>query len=518
MDFSAKRFFMSWFMFWAVVAAAAVWYLTPIRQHIKLGIDLVGGTYITLDVKVEKAVEHELREKMQSLVELLKDKDKKAPAIHKVEGHTINLGFETEMEASDASLIVRDDLKGEYTSTVSGAVVKVEMKSEKVAAIKRWAQESNIEVLNTRLRKIGVEEITVVPKGDRSIIVELPDVDDPAQAKALIGTPAMLEFKLVEKTGSSKEEILEEFGGDLPDGMIVIPDKSSTKSKPLYHLVTEFADVGGRDLRDAFADIRDISRGVAVSFRLSPEGGKKFHDLTRKNIGKPLAAILDGRAVSVATINSAIQSEGQITGNFSQDQAKELAMLLKSGAFVAPVDFAEERRIGPSLGAESIQKGVMSCLIGLGLVFVFGLFYYKVSGLFAFIALIFNLILTLLGLSLFGATLTLPGIAGMVLTVGMAIDASILIYEKIKELIKGGAGIRTAVKEGFSDAMVVILDANITTFIVGIVLFKFGTGPIKGFAVTMMLGIISTLITGLFFLRSLFSFMLDNTKVKDLSI
>ncbi len=193
-------------------------------------------------------------------------------------------------------------------------------------------------------------------------------------------------------------------------------------------------------------------------------------------------------------------------------------MLLKSGAFVAPVEFAEERRIGPSLGAESIKTGVMSCLIGLGLVLVFGMFYYKVSGLFAFLALMFNLILTLLGLSLFGATLTLPGIAGMVLTVGMAIDASILIYEKIKELLKGGAGIRTAVKDGFSDAMVVILDANITTFIVGIVLFKFGSGPIKGFAVTMMLGIISTLITGLFFLRSIFSFMLENTRVKKLSI
>jgi preprotein translocase subunit SecD len=517
MDFSARRFFMSWFMFWVAVAAVSVWFLHPIRKHIKLGIDLVGGTYITLDVKVDKAVEHELREKQKSLVELLKEKDKKAPTSQKVDGNSILLTFDNGMDASDSSLAIRDDLAG-YSSSVSGSVVAVEMKSEKVNSIKRWALESNIEVLNTRLSKIGVEEITVVSKGEKSIIVELPDVDDPAQAKALIGTPAMLEFKLVEKSGSSKEEILEEYGGDLPDGMVIIPDKDSTKSKPHYHLVSEYAEVGGRDLRDSYADIRDVSRGVAVAFKLSPVGGKKFHEMTRKNIGKPLAAILDGRAISVATIQSAIQTEGQITGSFSQDQAKELAMLLKSGAFVAPVEFAEERRIGPSLGAESIKKGVMSCLIGLGLVLVFGMFYYKVSGIFAFLALMFNLILTLLGLSLFGATLTLPGIAGMVLTVGMAIDASILIYEKIKELLKGGAGIRTAVKDGFSDAMVVILDANITTFIVGIVLFKFGSGPIKGFAVTMMLGIISTLITGLFFLRSIFSFMLENTRVKKLSI
>lgn len=508
---------MSWFMFWVVVAAASLWWLYPIRNSIKLGIDLVGGTYITLDVKVDKAVEHELREKQQAFVETLKDKDKKVPTSQKVEGNSIVLTFENEMDASEASLAVREDLAG-YTSSLSGSTLTVTMKHEKITSIRRWAVDSNIEVLNSRLSKIGVEEITVAPKGDRSIIIELPDVDDPAKAKALIGTPAMLEFKLVEKSGASKEEILEEFGGELPEGMAIIPDKNSSKSRPQFYLVSEYAEVGGKDLRDAYADIRDITRGVAVSFRLSPEGGKKFHDLTRKNIGKPLAAILDGRAVSVATINSAIQSEGQITGNFSAEQAKELSMLLKSGAFVAPVDFAEERRIGPSLGEASIKQGVMSCAIGLGLVFAFGVFYYKVSGLFAFLALVFNLILTLLGLSLFGATLTLPGIAGMVLTVGMAIDASILIYEKIKELLKSGSGVRTAVREGFSDAMVVILDANITTFLVGIVLFKFGTGPIKGFAVTMMLGIISTLVTGLFFLRSLFSVMLENCTVKKLSI
>ena len=196
-------------MFWVAVAAVSVWFLHPIRKHIKLGIDLVGGTYITLDVKVDKAVEHELREKQKSLVELLKEKDKKAPTSQKVVGNSILLTFDNGMDASDSSLAIRDDLAG-YSSSVAGSVVTVEMKSEKVNSIKRWALESNIEVLNTRLSKIGVEEITVVSKGEKSIIVELPDVDDPAQAKALIGTPAMLEFKLVEKSGSSKEEILEE--------------------------------------------------------------------------------------------------------------------------------------------------------------------------------------------------------------------------------------------------------------------------------------------------------------------
>ena len=517
MDFSAKRFFMSGFIFWLAVAAISVWYLIPIRKHIKLGIDLVGGTYITLDVEVEEAVKHELREKQKSLVELLKDKDKKVPISQKIEERSFLLNFENSIDASEAQLVIREDLLG-YSATLFDNVLKVELTANKLAELKKWAVDSNIEVLSTRLRTFGTEDTAVIPKGDRSIIIELPDVEDPAQAKSLIGTPAMLEFKLVEKSGLSKTIILEEYGGELPDGMIIIPDKNNTKSNPQYYLVSEYADVAGRDLRDAYASIGDASQGVVVSFKLSPEGGRKFYDLTSKNIGKSLAAILDDRAISVAIINSAIQTDGQISGRFTQEQAKELAMLLKSGAFGNAKSSDIRLRFGPSLGMESIRKGVISCVIGLSLLLIFALFYYKLSGLFAFLALIFNLILTLLGLSLLNSTLTLPGIAGMVLTVGMAIDASILIYEKIKELLKDGSSVRSAIKEGFSDAMVVILDANITTFIVGIVLFKFGAGPIKGFAVTMMLGIISTLITGLFFLKSIFNFVLENTKVKKLSI
>ena len=518
MDFSAKRIFGSWFFFWLVVAGASLWYLMPLRKKIKLGIDLVGGTYITLDVKVNEAVVHELKEKNKALAEELKERDKALPKSQKIEGDSILLTFESDADASAASLALRDSIQDGYAISHSGNSVTVAMRGEKAEQIRQWALESNREILKSRLGKVGVEEITVASKGVDSIIVELPDVDNPEEAKALIGTPAMLEFKLVEKTGASKNEITEEYGGEIPDGMMIIPDKESTKSNPKYHLVSDYAEVSGRDLRNASAQLADPRVGIVVSFTLSPEGGKKFYEMTSKNIGRLLAAILDGKAISVAVINSAINTDGQIQGRFTEDKARELAMLLKSGAFVAPVEFAEERRIGPSLGMESIKKGIMSCLIGLLLVFLFGLFYYKISGIFAFIALLFNLVLTLVGLSLLGATLTLPGIAGMVLTVGMAIDASILIYEKIKELLASGESVRTAVKEGFSDAMVVILDANITTFIVGVVLFQFGTGPIKGFAVTMMLGIISTLITGLFFLRSMFSFMLENMTVKKLSI
>ncbi len=231
-----------------------------------------------------------------------------------------------------------------------------------------------------------------------------------------------------------------------------------------------------------------------------------------------MAIVLDGEVISAPTINQAIGSSGVIQGSFTTEEARTLAKLLKSGSFKAKVEFIEERQIGPTLGQESINQGLLSCLIGLALLLLFGVFYYRLSGVFSFVTLVYNLILLMMLMALMRATLTLPGIAGMVLTIGMAIDSSILIYERIKEAIKDGMGISVAIEDGFSDAMWVILDSNITTFIVAAVLYYFGTGPIQGFAVTMMLGIITTLITGLFFLKSLFKFYVRTTHVQKLSI
>ena len=259
--------------------------------------------------------------------------------------------------------------------------------------------------------------------------------------------------------------------------------------------------------------------GMVVEFSFSSEGGDKFYDLTSKNVGKPLAIVLDNKVVMAPKINSALRESGVIeSSTFTPQTAKQLEVLLKSGAFVAPVTFEEERQIGPSLGAESIKQGLISCLVGLGLLLVFSISFYSMCGLLAFITLLYNLLLILVAMHFLRATLTLPGIAGLVLTIGMAIDSSILIYEQIKEALANGMTIRKAVDTGFSDALVVILDANITTFIVGAVLYYFGTGPIKGFAVTMMLGIIATLITGLFFLKSTFTFILNKFNVQKLRI
>lgn len=519
MNLSLRRMAASSFLFWVALGGIAIFFLYPLRKKVKLGIDLVGGTYITLDVQVEKAIEYELRQKLQRVPDVLKNENKELPVSSKIENDKIELTFENETAANSAQSILHENFPDLILSQ-NNTMLILNYSLEKMNEIKKWALRSNIEVLDTRLKKIGVEEIAISSKGDRHIVVEIPDVDDPAKAKQMIGTPAILEFKLVEKVASNKEEIYDEYGGQLPEGMVIIADKNAKGGKGPFYLVSEYSEVTGKDLKDAYPSISGGKMGsqVSVNFVLSTDGGNRFAELTGKNIGRQLAAVLDNKVVSAATINSEIHSEGMITGQYTGEQAKELAMLLKSGAFVAPVEFSEERRIGPSLGQESIYSGLMACLIGLGLLLVFSVFYYKLSGFFAFLALIYNLILILVGLALLKATLTLPGIAGMVLTVGMAIDASILIYEKMREVIATGATPRQAVREGFSGAMTVILDANITTLVAAIVLFKFGTGPIKGFAVTMMIGIISTLITGLFFLKSLFNFYLDTKEVKKLSI
>jgi preprotein translocase subunit SecD len=521
MNSSSKRWnsnvLLSGFTFWLAVAAMSVYLLYPLRQKLKFGIDLVGGTYITLKVEVNKAIEHDLRNQSKNLLLILKKEHDLVPVSHKVEDCKIHLVFQNSQDTNLAIRVLRENA-ADLKLTQEGQNVYLAMHAEASSRLEHWALESNIEVLRTRLNKLGVEEIKITAQGDSGIVVELPDVDDPTRAKEMIGTPAMLEFKVVEARGSSHQNILEEFGGNLPEGMIIIPNRD-VRGRKEFLLVPEVAEVTGRYLIDAMPSSDDVNRKLGVSFRFNPEGGEKFYELTSENQNRELAAILDGQAVSVATIKEPIHDNVQISGSgFTIEQVKELATLLKSGAFVAPVSFSEERRVGPSLGADSIQSGLVSCLIGLGLLLLFSIYYYKICGIFAFLALLFNLLLVLLALSLTGAALTLPGIAGMVLTVGMAIDSSVLIYERIKELLAEGKNASQAVSEGFSNALTVILDGNITTFIVGVVLFKFGTGPIQGFAVTMMIGIVATLITGLFFLRSLIDFVLSRQKVQKLSI
>lgn len=517
MSHTMKRFMMSSFALWIVAAAAlgAFFYMYG-KNNIRYGIDLVGGTYITLEVQEDDVQKNCLNEKVKELQDALAQvgiEYEKKPVFG--EG-SLTFSFESLKDARDAAALFQKEAPRLKYSTVDTDVV-VTLSDSLQSSLMSEAVTANIDILRSRFDHLS--EIHISKQGDKQIVVELPDVSDPQLAKDMIGKSAVLEFKLVEDTASTREELLDRYDHDLPEGTVMLPSKVRGSRDKQYHLLPDYTPVSGSYFKDARMDVGGESgTDVVVSFEFDAEGGKRFYELTSENVGKLLGIVLDGEVIQVATISTGIRNKGVIQGNFKTEEAVALSKLLKSGSFKAKVNFIEERQIGPTLGQESISKGLFSCLVGLGLLFLFGLFYYGLSGFFAFLALVYNLLVVLFFLSLFKATLTLPGIAGMILTIGMAIDASILIYERIKESIADGSSISGAVTEGFSDAMYVILDANITTFIVAAVLFYFGTGPIQGFAVTMMIGIVSTLITGLFFLRSLFQTYLRMTNVKKLSI
>lgn len=526
MNLSIRSLTSSQFIWWLALAVAACVYMftfdgfTPKlrKDRLNFGIDLVGGTYITLGVQTDKAIEAELSDKIPYYLKKMAEHGIAQPESYSVENQQIKFAFNS-LDAGRQAIELFGTEDRQLVVTASGNDVMIRFKEAIEQKIAQEAVKGNIHVLRTRLDAFGVGEVSIAAQGEKNIVIELPNVDDPAQAERIIGRVALLEFKKVEKAAPTKEDLLDEYDGELPDDIAIVPGKEGAEGYGKeYYLVSKFTDLTGRSLKMAKMGFGEGRAGVVVEFEFTTDGGEKFYNLTRKNIGNRIAIILDGVAISAPEVNSAIRSRGIIQGNFTSKSATELAMLLKSGAFVAPVTFEERRQIGPSLGQESINQGLLACLVGLVLLVIFGMLMYKVAGFFAFLALLYNLLLVMVILSFFGATLTLPGIAGMVLTVGMAIDASILIYEKIKEELAAGLTPFKAVQVGFADAMVVILDSNITTFIVGAVLYRFGTGPIQGFAVTMMIGIVATLITGLFFLRSLFVFALNNLGMQKLKI
>ena len=516
MTLSLRRMLFSSLALWFLITITGIYFLVHLKNHINFGIDLVGGTYITLEVQVNKAIENELAERMQEAMGKLKKDQKPLPIAQKIDKESAVMTFASESEAQEVEQYL-STREAHLKIVRDGSVVQLVLTAEEIKNIERDAVQSNIGVLRTRLDQFGVGEITIAAQGDRNIIVELPNVDNPQQAKAMIGRAALLEIKLVEDSGPTEQDILNKYDGQLPEGMMIVPGKERRRQE--FYVVPCYTDLTGKLLKDARMDIGGRSGAEpVVKFVFKPQGGDKFYDLTSSNLGRRVAILVDGVVITAPVVQSAIGAEGEITGDFTSEDAQELASLLKSGAFVAPVAFEEERQIGPSLGAESVRQGFMACAIGLGLLFIFSIVVYKVAGLFAFIVLLYNLLLILFALAMLGATLTLPGIAGMILTIGMAIDASILIYERIKEELAEGSSMRKAVNVGFAGATGVILDANITHFLVAVVLYKLGAGPIQGFAVTMIVGIVSTLITGLLLLKSIFNFVIDTLGIHTIKI
>lgn len=486
--------------------------------RLKLGIDLQGGTYLVLGVEVDKAIDSKLNLEGKNLDQLFKANNlQKWPEKKEIKNSTLTLSFKDEEDAKICFNLVKREILILDTKLKGVDVVSVLTPAEE-QRIRVGSVEQAVNILSNRLGGFGVEGIIVQQHGDKQIVVQLPGVNDPERVKAVITRTAKLDFNIVEKIAKSKQDLLDDFDGELPADKAIVMGKKKRgefgeEDAGQAYLVSAFPDLTGDHIIDARVVYDEYNR-MAVSFKLDSSGARQFKELTSNNIGKNLGIVIDNVMYSAPTIQSAIGASGQITGNFSAEESNDLALVLRSGALVAPIKFEQETRVGATLGQDSIRKGLLACIVALTLLFFFSLIYYKLAGLFAILALIFNLFLVLLFLSYFESALTLSGIAGMVLTIGMAVDASILIYERIKEELQTGTTFRKALNDGFKNAMVVILDSNITTFLTGFVLFKFGGPAIKGFAVTLMVGIIATVLSGVFFLKSMFDFMLDNTRIK----
>lgn len=518
MNHSLQKTLTAGFTFWILFAVATCGYLYRYgKKDIHWGIDLVGGTYITLEVQEDDVVKNYLGLKIRGFEAALKAAHLELDGKPVLSVDGLEFKFNSSSVAHEAESALRADERG-LKYSIEGSTLKISLPESLLSRLLTEAVEANIEILRARFNSLS--EIHISKQGDKQIVVELPDVSDPHQAKMMIGKSAILEFALVEDSAPSREALLSKYDGELPEGTMIVPGhRRGQYDEKIFYLIPSFTPLSGKNFKTASVGFGgEMGTELCVNFEFDEDGGKRMHELTSENIGRLLAIVLDGEVIQAATIRSAIGARGSISGSFRSEEASNLAKLLKSGAFKAKVDFVEERQIGPTLGQEAIKQGLMSCVIGLTLLLLFGVFYYRLCGIFSFVTLVYNMILLMLFMALLHATLTLPGIAGMILTVGMAIDSSILIYERIKEGLKEGLSISAAVEDGFSEAMWVILDSNITTFIVASVLYYYGTGPIAGFAVTMMIGIVTTLITGLFFLKSMFKFYLRFFDVQKLSI
>ncbi len=503
------------------VTALSVFLAYPPKDKIKLGLDLQGGIHLVLQVVTEDAINIETDQEITRLQDQLKRKDIPFKAVLKGKIGQVNIqGISSEHEGKLRDLL--DESFRDWDYTVIGDTATLTMKPGVQQYLKEQAVTQALETIRNRVDQFGVAEPTIQRQGlagDR-IIIELPGVDDPERVKNLIKTTAILEWKLV-KAGPAPDEqtLLAPYGGTVPEDAEVVRGDPK-RAEGGYYLLDRVAVVTGKDLRTVRRTV-DEWNSPAVSFSLNPEGGRRFEKLTAENIGNSIAIVLDNRVISAPRVESRIPaaSGGIIRGRFTVEEAEDLVVVLRAGALPASINYLEERTIGPSLGADSVRKGLISCIVALLLVMSFMIFYYRLSGVNAVVALFLNIIILGGALAYFKATLTLPGIAGVILTIGMAVDANVLVFERIREELAAGKSVLSSIATGFGRAFRTILDANITTIIAAIFLFQFGTGPIKGFAVTLIIGICASMFTAVFVSRLIFdAIVTKKRKVTKLSI
>jgi preprotein translocase subunit SecD len=405
------------------------------------------------------------------------------------------------------------------TPREGGQLVNLKIKDKRAIDLKKLTVEHSLETIRNRVDQFGIAEPEIIPEGDNRILIQLPGIKDPERAKNLIGKTALLEFKIVDDENSLDEALR----GNIPEGNIIAyglrSDRSTGQKGSVPYLLKNKALLTGASLETAKVQISDRYGEPNVSIKFNSQGAADFDRITGDNVRKRLAIVLDGVVHSAPVIQERISGgQAQITGNFTMEEARDLAIVLRAGALPAPVNILEERTVGPSLGSDSIKQGIMATIIGSLLVILFMVIYYRLSGFIADLALIINIVLVLGILAAFKGTLTLPGIAGLLLTVGMAVDANVLIFERIREELRAGKTIRLSLDTGYKRAFITIIDTHITGIISAIFLIIFGTGPIKGFAVTLIIGLLASLFTAVFVTRIVFDYFTWNFNIKKLSI
>ena len=488
-------------------------------SRIHLGLDLRGGTHLILQVQVNDAVNID----SDNAVEILKEQlNKRKIAFGDIsKPDPANTPDKVVLKAvspdgrKDLLDIVSERLPEYNLSSGADNVWTLTMKPQMLSDLKNKAVTQAIETIRNRIDSLGVSEPTIQEHGlgQYQILVQLPGVDDPGRVKDIMQSTAMLEIKQVlGGPYASEQAALQEKGGVLPPDAILMPGHGAPGAgagDQSWYLVSRVSAVRGKDLRDAQPGT-DQNGQPNVRFTLTGEGGQRFFSFTSAHVGESLGVVLDNKVQEVANIKEAIRDTGEISGgSMSQQQAKDLSMILRSGALPAGIKYLEERTVGPSLGTDSIRHGVTAAIIGMMAVLIFMLVYYRGAGINADVALILNLIILLGFMGFFEAVLTLPGIAGVILTVGMGVDSNVLIFERIREELRNGKTPPSAVDQGFSHAWITIVDTHVTTIVSAAILFIFGTGPVRGFATTLTFGLLANLFTAVFVSRLIFDWILS---------
>ena len=482
-----------------------------LENRINLGLDLKGGTHLVLQVHVAEAVNSSTDRDVQALNTALAATGATAAKLDPAHPETITVsGGSPTQQSAIHDVLTGNEYAGYDVSSAGNGGYKMTLKLTEIRTIEERALDTSIDTIRERVNTLGVSE-PVIEKyglGDNEILVQLPGVSDPGRVENIIQSTAKLEIHAVAGTYGSMAEAQQANAGGIPADSVLMKGSNGAGGPDEYYLLKRLAIVSGTDFRDAQPSTDENGR-PDITFDLTTEAGERFYKYTDANKGTgQMAIVLDNQVREVAGIEGAIRDQGRITGGFTQDQAADLSLMLRTGSLPASITYLETRTVGPTLGAASIHQGVVASIAGLVVVLIFMLFYYKGAGINADLALILNLLILLGFMGFSGATLTLPGIAGVILTIGMGVDSNVLIFERIREELRLGKTAAAAVQDGFAHAWTTIFDTHVTTVVSAAILFLFGSGPVKGFAVTLTIGLIANIFTAVFVSRTIFDYLL----------